>query len=148
MVSLSHLEQRNQRSTPPLLASSWGPSVQPCNTPFLSSFSCCRDKITPSKKFNQNCNGSSFYFKRKGWGVKVSGNWREELQALVIEIKTENKSLISTNQNRSFIKLKTLCMKSMNVTRIIFSEGRRLYKMQDKFRLSLKFLTIKHKFHP
>jgi hypothetical protein len=80
--------------------------------------------------------------------VKVSGNWREELQALVIEIKTENKSLISTNQNRSFIKLKTLCMKSMNVTRIIFSEGRRLYKMQDKFRLSLKFLTIKHKFHP
>jgi hypothetical protein len=80
--------------------------------------------------------------------VKVSGNWREELQALVIEIKTENKSLISTNQNRSFIKLKTLCMKSMNITRIIFSEGRRLYKMQDKFRLSLKFLTIKHKFHP
>jgi hypothetical protein len=88
--------------------------------------------------------------------VKVSGNWREELQALVIEIKTENKSLISTNQNRSFIKLKTLCMKSMNVTRIIFSEGRiqkkykgrRLYKMQDKFRLSLKFLTIKHKFRP
>jgi hypothetical protein len=80
--------------------------------------------------------------------VKVSGNWREELQALVIEIKTENKSLISTNQNRSFIKLKTLCMKSMNITRIIFSEGRRLYKMQDKFRLSLKFLTIKHKFRP